>query len=42
MASEVLLLDSGVWIATVDDEDRFESASRELVFDTTMQSPLST
>lgn len=33
MTSDVVLLDSGVWIATVDEKDRFESAARELVFD---------
>jgi predicted nucleic acid-binding protein len=31
MPSEVLLLDSGVWVATSDREDRFEAASRDLV-----------
>lgn len=31
MANDVLLLDAGVWIATVDEKDRFESAARELV-----------
>jgi predicted nucleic acid-binding protein len=32
MMSEVLLLDSGVWIATADARDRWEASSRELVF----------
>jgi predicted nucleic acid-binding protein len=31
--AEVLLLDAGVWVATVDGEDLFEPASRELVSD---------
>jgi predicted nucleic acid-binding protein len=31
MTSDVLLLDAGVWIATVDDKDCFRSAARELV-----------
>jgi predicted nucleic acid-binding protein len=30
--SDVLLLDSGVWIATRDVKDRWEAASRELAF----------
>lgn len=29
--SDVLLMDSSVWIATVDREDRFEEAARELI-----------
>lgn len=32
MPTEVLLLDSGVWIATSDKSDPFEASSRELVF----------
>src|SRR3978361_1029509 len=35
--SEILLLDSGVWIATVDETDRFAAASRELVLRTSRQ-----
>ena len=35
--SEVLLLDAGVWIATVDETDRFAAASRELVLRTSRQ-----
>jgi predicted nucleic acid-binding protein len=31
MRSKGLLLDSGVWIATVDETDRFKPAARELV-----------
>jgi predicted nucleic acid-binding protein len=31
--TEVLLLDASVWVATVDGEDRYEPASRELVAD---------
>jgi predicted nucleic acid-binding protein len=31
--NEVLLLDASVWVATVDGEDLFEPASRELVAD---------
>lgn len=31
--TETLLLDSGVWVATVNDDDRFELSSRELVAD---------
>jgi len=33
MRTDVLLLDSGVWIATSDRQDRFEAASRKLVFE---------
>lgn len=33
MKTEILLLDSGVWIATVDGDDPFERPSRELVAD---------
>lgn len=33
--TEVLLLDSGVWVAAVNSDDRFEPASRELVADLT-------
>jgi predicted nucleic acid-binding protein len=32
MKSDVLLLDSGVWIATRDAKDRWEASSRELAF----------
>ncbi len=32
MTSDTLLLDSGVWIATWDAEDRWEASSRELAF----------
>jgi predicted nucleic acid-binding protein len=32
MKSDVLLLDSGVWIATRDARDRWEPSSRELAF----------
>lgn len=32
MMSDVLLLDSGVWIATRDVKDRWEGPSRELAF----------
>jgi predicted nucleic acid-binding protein len=31
--TEILLLDSGVWVATVDGDDPFERPSRELVAD---------
>lgn len=31
--AEVLLLDSSVWVAAINSEDRFEPASRELVAD---------
>ncbi|MDX6654052.1 MAG: hypothetical protein QOH18_762 [Solirubrobacterales bacterium] len=34
---EVLLLDAGVWIATVDETDRFATAARELVLRTSRQ-----
>jgi predicted nucleic acid-binding protein len=30
---DVLLLDSGVWVASMSGDDRFESAARELVAD---------
>jgi predicted nucleic acid-binding protein len=33
MKTETLLLDSGVWVAMVDDEDPFGHASRELIAD---------
>lgn len=33
MKTEILLLDSGVWVATVDGNDPFERPSRELVAD---------
>lgn len=33
MKTEILLLDSGVWIATVDGDDPFGQSSRELVTD---------
>jgi predicted nucleic acid-binding protein len=32
MTTDALLLDSGVWVAAIDSEDAFVSASRELVF----------
>jgi predicted nucleic acid-binding protein len=35
--TEILLLDSGVWVAAVDGEDPFEQASRELVADSDRQ-----
>lgn len=34
MRTKGLLLDAGVWIATVDEDDRFKSAARELVVGT--------
>jgi len=37
MKAEILLLDSGVWVAKVDGEDPFGRASRELVADDARQ-----
>ncbi len=37
MANDLLLLDASVWIATVDESDRFEPVARELVLHTAKQ-----